>query len=148
LLLFASVGPHTAYFPTILFANFLIGLGIGNAFMPLLTLAMEGVPAPDAGLASGITNVSQQIGGALGLAVLSTIAANHTRTLVSSGQGVTTSLISGYTLAFVVAAGATLVAILLAFALLRPRSTRPELQLAADEPTPAPANVELEPQAA
>jgi EmrB/QacA subfamily drug resistance transporter len=148
LLVFASVGPHTAYFPTIFVANFLIGLGIGNAFMPLLMLAMEDVPAPDAGLGSGITNVSQQIGGALGLAVLSTIATNHTKTLVSSGHRLTTSLISGYTLAFVVAAGATLLAVLLAFALLRPRPTRPELQLAADEPTPAPTNLELEPQAA
>src|SRR5262249_1055337 len=63
LLLFAPVGPDTAYFPTIFCANFLIGLGIGNAFMPLLTLAMEDVPAADAGLGSGITNVSQQIGG-------------------------------------------------------------------------------------
>jgi EmrB/QacA subfamily drug resistance transporter len=148
LLLFASVGPHTAYFPTIFLANFLIGLGIGNAFMPLLTLAMEDVPPPDAGLGSGITNVSQQIGGALGLAVLSTIATNHTKALVSSGHGLTMSLISGYTLGFAVAAGATLVAVLLAFALLRPRPTRPALQVAADPATPTPANLELEPQAA
>ena len=65
----------------------LIGLGIGNAFMPLLTLAMADVPAADAGLGSGITNVSQQISGALGLAVLSTIAANHTKGLLSDGHG-------------------------------------------------------------
>ena len=148
LLLFASVGPHTAYFPTIFLANFIIGLGIGNAFMPLLTLAMEDVPAPDAGLGSGITNVSQQIGGAVGLAVLSTIATNHTKTLMSSDHDLTTSLISGYSLAFVVAAGATLVAVLLAFALLRPRPTRPQLQLAPYETTPLPAALEFEQQAA
>ena len=87
LLLFATVGPDTAYFPTIFFANFAIGLGIGNAFMPLLTLAMADVPAADAGLGSGITNVSQQISGALGLAVLSTVAANHTQGLLSDGNG-------------------------------------------------------------
>ena len=149
LLLFASVGPHTAYFPTIFLANFIIGLGIGNAFMPLLTLAMEDVPAADAGLASGITNVSQQIGGALGLAVLSTIATNHTKTLMSSDHDLTTSLISGYSLAFVVAAGATLVAVLLAFALLRPRpKTRPQLQLAPYETTSLPSGVDFEQQAA
>jgi predicted MFS family arabinose efflux permease len=148
LLLFASVGPDTAYFPTIFFANFLIGLGIGNAFMPLLTLAMEDVPAPDAGLGSGITNVSQQIGGAVGLAVLSTVATNDTKALVASGHGLTASLISGYSLAFVVAAGATLVAVLLAFALLRPRSRRPELQLAPKETAPLPAGLEFEQQAA
>ncbi len=53
-------------------ASFAIGLGIGSAFMPLLTIAMADVPAADAGLGSGITNVSQQISGAFGLAVLST----------------------------------------------------------------------------
>jgi predicted MFS family arabinose efflux permease len=148
LLLFATVGPDTAYFPTIFFANFLIGLGIGNAFMPLLTLAMADVPAADAGLGSGITNVSQQIGGALGLAVLSTIATNHTKTLLSSGHDFTTSLIGGYTLAFVLAAAATLAAVLLAIALLRPRPTRPQRQPAADHPTPTPTNLELEPQPA
>src|SRR5205823_9966347 len=59
LLLFATVGPDTSFFPTVFFACFAIGLGIGNAFMPLLTIAMDGVPAADAGLCSGTTNVSQ-----------------------------------------------------------------------------------------
>ncbi len=148
LVLFASVGPHTAYFPTIFLANFAIGFGIGNAFMPLLTVAMEDVPAADAGLGSGITNVSQQIGGALGLAVLSTVATNHTKGLLASHHGLAMSLISGYHVAFLAAAGATVVAVLLAFALLRPGARRPELQLAADEPEAVPANVELEGQAA
>ncbi len=148
LLLFATVGPDTAYFPTIFVACFLIGFGIGNAFMPLLTLAMADVPAADAGLASGITNVSQQISGALGLAVLATIAANHTRGLVSDGNGLTTSLISGYHVAF--AAGAVVIGagIVLAFLLLRPRD--PELQIAEApaERTPAPARFAMEEQAA
>ena len=86
LLLFATVGPDTAYFPTVFVACFAIGLGIGNAFMPLLTLAMANVPAADAGLGSGITNVSQQISGALGLAVLSTVAADHTQGLLLGRQ--------------------------------------------------------------
>jgi EmrB/QacA subfamily drug resistance transporter len=148
LVLFSTIGPRTAYFPTIFLANFALGLGIGNAFMPLLTLAMEDVPPADAGLGSGITNVSQQIGGALGLAVLSTVATNHTKSLLSAHHGLTTSLISGYQLAFLVAASVTVAAILLAFALLTPRSRRPELQLAADDPTPALADFELEQQAA
>jgi len=148
LLLFATVGPDTAYFPTIFFACMLIGFGIGNAFMPLLTLAMADVPAADAGLASGITNVSQQISGALGLAVLATIAADHTRGMVSDGNGLTTSLISGYHVAF--AAGAVVIGagIVLAFLLLRPRD--PELQIAEApvERTPAPARFAMEEQAA
>jgi EmrB/QacA subfamily drug resistance transporter len=121
LLLFATVGPDTAYFPTIFVANFLIGLGIGNAFMPLLTLAMADVPAADAGLGSGITNVSQQISGALGLAVLSTVAANHTQGLLSDGNGLTNSLLGGYHVAFIAGAVAILAGIVLAVALLRPR---------------------------
>ena len=121
LLLFATVGPDTAYFPTIFFASFAIGLGIGNAFMPLLTLAMADVPAADAGLGSGITNVSQQISGALGLAVLSTVAANHTQGLLSDGNGLTSSLLGGYHVAFVAGAVAILAGIVLAVALLRPR---------------------------
>ncbi len=87
LLLFATVGPDTSFFPTIFFACFLIGFGIGNAFMPLLTLAMADVPPADAGLGSGITNVSQQISGALGLAVLSTLADNHTKSLLAAHHG-------------------------------------------------------------
>jgi EmrB/QacA subfamily drug resistance transporter len=120
LLLFATVGPDTAFFPTIFFACFLIGLGIGNAFMPLLTLAMEDVPPEDAGLGSGITTLSQQISGALGLAVLSTIAANHTKALTDD-HGLTSALISGYQVAFIAGALAISIGIVLAFALLRPR---------------------------
>jgi EmrB/QacA subfamily drug resistance transporter len=130
LLVFATVGPDTAYFPTVFLACFAIGLGIGMAFMPLLTLAMADVPAADAGLASGITNVSQQIGGALGLAVLSTVAADHTKGLLAADHGVASSLIGGYQVAFLAGAGTIAAGIVLAFALLRPRDPRPELQLA------------------
>src|SRR5947208_16028636 len=98
LLLFGTVGPDTSFFPTIFFACFAIGFGIGNAFMPLLTLAMADVPAEDAGLGSGITNVAQQISGAFGLAVLSTVAANHTKALLSADHGLPSSLIRGYQL--------------------------------------------------
>jgi EmrB/QacA subfamily drug resistance transporter len=147
LLLFATVGPDTAYFPTIYFASFLIGLGIGNAFMPLLTLAMADVPAADAGLGSGITNVSQQISGALGLAVLSTVAADHTKNLLSDGSGATSALLGGYHVAFLAAAVAITTGIVLAFLLLRPRD--PELQVveAPVERSPAP-RLAMEEQAA
>ena len=130
LLLFATVGPDTAFYPTIFLAFLRDGLGIGNAFMPLLTLAMADLPAADAGLGSGITNVAQQISGALGLAVLSTIAANHTEGLLSDGHGLDRSLIGGYQLAFLAGAATIAAGIVLAFALLRPRNPRPELRLA------------------
>jgi EmrB/QacA subfamily drug resistance transporter len=147
LLLFATVGPQTAFFPTIFFAAFLIGFGIGNAFMPLLTLAMADVPAEDAGLGSGITTLSQQIGGALGLAVLSTIAANHTKAL-SGDHGLTSALIDGYQLAFISGAVAIGIGIVLAFALLRPREAGQELQLAAAPAGNVRTHIDIEDQAA
>jgi hypothetical protein len=130
LLLFSTVGPSTTFFPTIFFACFALGLGIGSAFMPLLTIAMADVPAADSGLGSGITNVSQQISGALGLAVLSTIAANRTKGLLSAHEGVTSSLIGGYHLAFIAGAATIAAGIVLAFALLRPSRAQSELRLA------------------
>ena len=151
LLLFATVGPDTAFFPTIFLACFAIGLGIGTAFMPLLTIAMADVPAEDAGLGSGITNLSQQIGGALGVAVLSTIAANHTKALTDD-HGLTSALIGGYQLAFLAGALAIGAGIVLALVLLRPHYTRPELQLAegaAGNGGPrVPSNLDIEEKAA
>jgi MFS family permease len=142
LLLFSTVGPDTAFFPTIFLACFAIGFGIGNAFMPLLTLAMADVPAPDAGIASGITNVSHQVAGALGLAALSTLASDHTRRLLSEHHERTSSLIDGYQLAFLFGAGAVVAGIVLAFALLHPRTPSQA------EAAPVPANLDLEQQAA
>jgi MFS family permease len=152
LLLFSTVGPDTTFFPTIFFACFALGLGIGSAFMPLLTIAMADVPADDAGLGSGITNVSQQISGAIGLAVLSTVAANHTKGLLADHHGVTSSLIGGYHVAFLAGAAAIATGIVLAFVLLRQREARPELQLAgasaANQEATVPANLDMEQQAA
>jgi EmrB/QacA subfamily drug resistance transporter len=130
LLLFAAAGTHTTFFPTIFLACLAIGLGIGSAFMPLLTIAMADVPAADAGLGSGITNVSQQIGGALGLAVLSTVAANHTKTLLATHHGLVDSLIGGYHVAFIAGAAAIAAGMVLAFLLLPRRGTRPALRVA------------------
>jgi MFS family permease len=117
LALLRTVGPQTSYFPTIFVAYFAIGLGIGSAFMPLLQIAMADVPAADAGLGSGIVNVSQQVAGALGLAVLGTIATDRTQA--------TGSLLAGYHLAFVLGAAAVAAGVLSALVLLR--RPRPEL---------------------
>jgi len=144
LLLFGTVGPDTTFFPTICVACFAIGFGIGNAFMPLLTLAMADVPAADAGLGSGITNVSQQISGALGLAVLSTIADNHTKQLLSTNHGLTSALIGGYHVAFLVGAATIAAGTALAYALLRSHDARPEQQTAPAENEASPAPTALD----
>jgi len=152
LVLFSSAGAHTAFFPTIFFACFALGLGIGSAFMPLLTLATADVPAADAGLGSGITNVSQQLSGALGLALLGTVATNHTKGLLAAHHGVTSSLIGGYHLAFLAGAAAIAGGIVLALGLLRPRERRRSLELAevpaGDAHVSVLADVDIERQAA
>jgi MFS family permease len=150
LLLFATMGADTAFFPTFFFACLLIGLGIGVAFMPLLTLAMADVPAQDAGLASGITNVSQQLSGAFGLAVLSTVASNHTKSLLADGHGVADSLIGGYQVAFIAGAAAIAAGVALAFRLLRPAGPRLELaeSPAGVERDRVPAGIAIEERAA
>jgi EmrB/QacA subfamily drug resistance transporter len=119
LLLLSTVGAHTSFMPTIFLAYFAIGLGTGTSFMPLLTIAMSKVPAGEAGLASGIVNVSQQVSGALGLALLGTFAASRTKALAAAGHSPVSAVIGGYHLAFLIAAGCTIVGILVAYALLR-----------------------------
>ncbi|HUE27708.1 MAG TPA: MFS transporter [Solirubrobacteraceae bacterium] len=149
LALLTTVGPHTSFFPTIFFAYFALGLGIGNAFMPLLTIAMADVPAADAGLGSGITNVSQQVGGALGLAVLGTIATNKSKALEAQGHSLTSSLIGGYHLAFTIGASSIAIGILTALLVLRTR--RPEttaVPVPDEEPVVQLAEPEVERQAA
>ncbi len=147
--LLTTVDARTSFFPTVFVAYFTIGLGIGSAFMPLLTLAMANVPAQDAGLGSGIVNVSQQVAGALGLAVLSTIATSRTRALEVAHHSLVGSLLTGYHLAFTIGAASVAAGILAALTLLRPRPLRePELGL---EPAPRDRDdlvAELERQAA
>ncbi len=87
--------------------------------IPLLQIAMAEVPNEDAGLASGIVNVSMQISAALGLAVLSTIATNETKSLVVAGHDLASALADGYRLALLIAAACVLVGLVLAPFLLR-----------------------------
>jgi EmrB/QacA subfamily drug resistance transporter len=152
LILFSTAGQGTPFFPTIFFASFAIGLGIGTAFMPLLTIATADVPAADAGLGSGITNVSQQLSGAFGLAVMSTLAASHTKGLLADHHGLAASLISGYRVGFLAGAAAISMGVALAFVLLRPRTPAPALELAAtgdaSRHPPVHANLEMKQEAA
>jgi EmrB/QacA subfamily drug resistance transporter len=119
LILISQAGVHASYFPTIFFAYLLLGLGAGTSFMPLLSIAMADVPLSDAGLGSGIVNVSQQVSAALGLAVLSTIATNHSKALTSHGHAVASALTSGYHLAFLIAAVCVAVGVVVALFVLR-----------------------------
>jgi EmrB/QacA subfamily drug resistance transporter len=143
--LLTTVGPHTSFFPTIFVGYFVIGLGIGSAFMPLLTIAIANVEPADAGLGSGIVNVSQQVAGALGLAILGTVATSHTHALEANHHSLVSSLIGGYHLAFAIGAVSVAAGIVAALALLRtPSSPEPEVVI---EHEPATAG-RLSPQGA
>ena len=100
--------------PVAVVPGVLITLGLGLSFTPLAYAATAGVPPNEAGLASGLVNTSRQIGGAVGLAVLATVATSRTHAL--AGMPIRLALTDGYTLAFrigsIVALGAGLAALL------------------------------------
>lgn len=120
LLLLAGQGVHASYFPGLFFTFLALGLGAGASFLPLLTMGMADAPAQDAGLASGIINVSVQLFGAIGLATLGTIATDHSKALTASGHSLVTALTGGYHLAYLVVAACVLIGIIAAFFVLRP----------------------------
>jgi EmrB/QacA subfamily drug resistance transporter len=127
LLLLAAQGVHASYFPGLFVAFLALGLGAGASFLPLLTLGMSDAPAQDAGLASGIINVSVQLFGAIGLATLGTIATDHAKALSASGHSLASALTGGYHLAYIVAAVCVAGGILATRLLLR-GPTAPRLQ--------------------
>jgi len=79
-------------------------IGMGLTFVPITLIATTNVEAEDAGLASGLFNTSQQVGGSLGLAILSTLAANKTASMLLGGSGRAQALVDGFNVAFVAAA--------------------------------------------
>ena len=106
----------------------LFGIGAGMTFMPLTTIMMAEIPASDAGVASGVGNVTMQVGGALGLAALGTITSDHTRTLVGQGQSLVSALTAGYQLGYSIAAACVAVGLLIVIFVLRtPSQARPVL---------------------
>jgi len=108
---------HGSYVADVLPALLLTSLGMGAVFMPLTLIATTGLDNDDQGLASGLFNTSQQIGGALGLAVLSTIAAG--RTAAAGGSGDPAALVHGFHYAFAGAAVFILVALTVMLSMLR-----------------------------
>jgi EmrB/QacA subfamily drug resistance transporter len=134
LVYFTQVSVGGSYLADLLPGFLLIGVGIGFSFVPISIAALAGVQPAEAGLASGLINTSQQIGGALGIAALSTIATTRTEDAIASGTAQSFALVDGFTAAFlagVVIAGLGVVA---ALTLIR----RDELEQSPEaEPEPA-----------
>ncbi|MEA2346919.1 MAG: hypothetical protein QOG62_706 [Thermoleophilaceae bacterium] len=116
----------TDVFPTML----LLGIGAGISFPALMTLAMSGATKDDAGLASGLTNTSAQVGGALGLAVLATLSTTQTKALLAGGASPAAALTGGYHLAYWIGAALVGVSILVSVAVLRPEDEAEEASAA------------------
>jgi EmrB/QacA subfamily drug resistance transporter len=107
------------YVTDLLPAMVLLGVGAGMAFPALVTLAMSGATAADSGLASGLVNTTQQVGAAVGLAVLATLSTSRTNHLLADGESAASALTGGYHLAFGIAAGLVVAAIVVAATVLR-----------------------------
>jgi MFS family permease len=122
--LLTSVHPGGSYLANVLPGGVLGALGLGLALVPATIVAVQGVPRATSGLASGVLNTSRFIGAALGLAVLSTIAANHTSGELDSGTSAAKALTDGFALQFGVGAIFCLVGVVAAVVLLRPQRER------------------------
>jgi MFS family permease len=120
MLWFTRAPDHGSYATDVLPTMVLLGVGCGVCFPSLMTLAMSGATPADAGLASGLVNTTVQVGGALGLAVLASVATSH-----SDGSQTAAALVGGYHAAFLIASILVLAAIAVAFSVLRdPSETR------------------------
>ena len=118
---------HGSYLGNLMSGLFPMSIGMGLTFVPITLLATGAITGDDAGLASGLFNTAQQVGGSLGLAILSTLAASQTSSLLHghvSAAGIAAARVSGYHVAFAAAAGMLAAGGLILALALRPRHVR------------------------
>jgi MFS family permease len=131
---FSQVSPDGSYLGDILFPSLLAAVGLGFAFVPMTIAAVAGVRPEEAGLASGLINTSQQVGGALGLAILATIATARTNDVFAAAHGNPAvrpdALTEGFQIAFTVGAGFAIVGAILATVLISGRQSRQHAEAA------------------
>ncbi|MBA2954805.1 DHA2 family efflux MFS transporter permease subunit [Nocardioides sp. MAH-18] len=121
LLYFTQVSVGGSYLGDLLPGFLVIGVGIGFSFVPISIAALAGVQPAEAGLASGLINTSQQIGGALGIAALSTIATSGTEDSLAEGALLPQALVDGFASAFLVGAVFAALGLVAALTLVRRR---------------------------
>jgi EmrB/QacA subfamily drug resistance transporter len=135
LALLTRVPVQGSYVVHLLPALLAFGVGGGLTLPALATLGMSDATPADSGVISGLFNTTQQVGAAVGVALLSTLAAGHFSQLRRSGLPTTAALTGGYRLSFTVAAALGIGAFVVAAAVLRPRAAAPAEPAAGDEPT-------------
>jgi EmrB/QacA subfamily drug resistance transporter len=119
LLLLEQAPQDASYGADILPAMLLLGTGAGLGFPSLMTVAMSGVDPGEAGLASGLVNTTLQVGGALGLALVTTLSTTRSRTLIEHGASADAALTGGYHLALLIGAGLIAIAVATAVVMVR-----------------------------
>jgi len=137
LALFAMVPAGGSYLTHIFPATAVIGTGAGLCFPAVMSLAMSSATPQDAGIASGLVNSTAQIGGALGLAVLATLSASRSSTLIAQHQPTATALTDGYHLAFWIACALVIAATAVGAVILRPQRGRESAPQPSRELVPA-----------
>jgi EmrB/QacA subfamily drug resistance transporter len=143
LLWFSQVpAPGGSFSADVLGPSILAALGLGLSFVPVTIAAVTGTSPREAGLASGLINTSQQVGGALGLAILATVANSRTQSLFHAGvHNPAVALTKGFDRAFLIGAGFALTGALLAAVLISSRDSREHVESAkaeAHEPSAVP----------
>jgi EmrB/QacA subfamily drug resistance transporter len=136
---FAQVSaPGGTYLGDILFPSLVSAVGLGFAFVPVTIAAVTGTKPDEAGLASGLINTAQQVGGALGLAILAAVANGRTDSVAKAGErSHAIALTEGFQDAFLVGAGFALLGALLAATMISSRDSREHALAAQAEPVPA-----------
>jgi EmrB/QacA subfamily drug resistance transporter len=134
LVLFSQVSVGGSYAGDLLPGFILIGIGLGFSFVPVSIAALGGISGKEAGLASGLINTSQQIGGALGLAILVTISTTRTESLLEDSVATPQALTEGFGFAFWVGAAFAIISVLATFLVLR----RQDLAVPTAEPSGEP----------
>lgn len=127
---FSRVSPDGSYVADVLFPSIIAGAGLGFSFVPVTIAAVTGTKPEEAGLASGLINTSQQIGGALGLAILSTIATASTNDALGGGAAQPVALTEGYRDAFLVGSIFALVAVVLCATIISSKDSREQAEAA------------------
>jgi len=135
LALYIRVPVQSTYLLDLLPGMVLLGIGAGLTFPALATLAMSSATESDSGLASGLLNTTAQVGGALGLAVLATVAASQTGLLLAEGENAASALTGGFRLVFAISTALLVAGILLAATVLRTGTARQASEEFRDEAT-------------
>jgi MFS family permease len=128
---FAQVSPTGGYVSDVLFPSLIAAWGLGLAFVPVTIAAVTGTRPDEAGLASGLINTAQQVGGALGLAILAAVATARTDDVIASGvRNPAVALTEGFQNAFLVGAGFAILGALLAAVMISSRDSREHAEAA------------------